>query len=69
VLINIHDVGLALDFAERVVGLSAGRVVFDGAPDTVDARALTRIYGAADWSGVLKRGAGEALMPEGHAAQ
>jgi len=68
VLVNIHDVALALEFAERVVGLSAGRVVFDGPPGAVDPDALTRIYGAADWSGVLKQGGG-AIMPEGYAAQ
>ncbi len=69
VLVNIHDVSLALDFAERVVGLAAGRVVFDGRPASVDAQALTRIYGEADWSAVLKGGDGHAPMPAEHAAQ
>jgi len=48
-LINIHDVGLALMFAERVVGLSQARVVFDGVPDQLDEHILTRIFGEADW--------------------
>ncbi|MGF1552867.1 MAG: phosphonate ABC transporter ATP-binding protein [Paracoccaceae bacterium] len=69
VLVNIHDVSLALDFAERVVGLSEGRVVFDGPPEAVDADALTRVYGEADWSSVLRRSEEPAPMPEGHAAQ
>ncbi|NBC34412.1 MAG: phosphonate ABC transporter ATP-binding protein [Alphaproteobacteria bacterium] len=54
-LINIHDVGLALMFAERVVGLARGHVVFDGPPAAVDEAVLTRIYGAADWRQTLRR--------------
>jgi phosphonate transport system ATP-binding protein len=53
-LINIHDVGLALMFAERIVGLNEGRVVFDGPPTAVDEAVLTRIYGAADWRRTLR---------------
>jgi len=49
VVINIHDVALALTFAQRILGLAEGRVVFDGAPRHVDERVLTRIYGDADW--------------------
>jgi len=48
-LINIHDVGLATKFAQRVVGLSHGGIVFDGPPQTVDTSSLTRIFGEADW--------------------
>jgi phosphonate transport system ATP-binding protein len=29
VLLSMHDVGLALDFASRIVGLKKGRIVFD----------------------------------------
>jgi phosphonate transport system ATP-binding protein len=67
VLVNIHDVSLALDFAERVVGLAAGRVVFDGRPGEVDAPVLTRVYGEADWRAVVARGDGHAPMPQEHA--
>src|SRR5439155_12738425 len=31
VVINMHDVALATRFADRIVGMSGGRVVFDGA--------------------------------------
>lgn len=48
-IINIHDVDLARRFSDRIVGLHAGRVVFDGSPDALDATALTRIYGEEDW--------------------
>lgn len=49
VLLNIHDVPLAKQFAGRVVGLSDGRVVFEGAPGELDAAILTEIYGEEDW--------------------
>jgi phosphonate transport system ATP-binding protein len=49
VLINMHDVDLARRFADRVVGLAGGAVVFDGAPDRLTDDELTRIYGGKDW--------------------
>ncbi|WP_218189089.1 phosphonate ABC transporter ATP-binding protein [Pseudomonas sp. PA1(2017)] len=48
-IINIHDVELARRFSDRIVGLHAGKVVFDGSPDSLDAATLTRIYGEEDW--------------------
>jgi phosphonate transport system ATP-binding protein len=49
VLINMHDVELARRFADRVVGLAGGAVVFDGAPERLSDEELTRIYGGRDW--------------------
>src|SRR5688572_19490999 len=46
-LVNIHDVPLARAFARRIIGLHAGRIVFDGTPAALDDTALTRIYGSA----------------------
>jgi phosphonate transport system ATP-binding protein len=46
-LINIHDVPLARRFARRIVGLSAGRVVFEGPAEGLDPASLARIYGGA----------------------
>ena len=54
-LVNIHDVQLALAFADRVIGLREGVIVFDGAPDALDAGVLTEIYGEEDWSATLAR--------------
>jgi len=48
-VVNIHDVNLAQQFMQRIVGLRAGRVVFDGDPQRLDADALTDIYGEEDW--------------------
>jgi phosphonate transport system ATP-binding protein len=46
-LVNIHDVPLARAFARRILGLAAGRIVFDGLPAALDEVALERIYGAS----------------------
>ena len=48
-IINIHDVVLAKQFTERLIGLQAGKIVFDGAPSELDETVLTRIYGEEDW--------------------
>ena len=53
-IINIHDVMLAQMFVDRIVGLRAGEVVFDGPPDQLDHAALTRIYGEEDWTQMKK---------------
>jgi phosphonate transport system ATP-binding protein len=49
VIINIHNVELARRFADRVVGMTGGRVVFDGAPDSITDEHLKSIYGGEDW--------------------
>lgn len=49
-IINIHDVMLAQQFTDRIIGLRAGEVVFDGAPNALTDEVLTRIYGDEDWT-------------------
>jgi phosphonate transport system ATP-binding protein len=49
VLVNMHDVVLAKRFADRVLGMAAGRIVFDGPPDQLDDAMLKTIYGGEDW--------------------
>jgi phosphonate transport system ATP-binding protein len=49
VVINIHQVQLAQRFAERIVGMSGGLVVYDGAPDGLTQEMLQKIYGGEDW--------------------
>lgn len=48
-IINIHDVSLAQQFADRIIGLKSGQVVFDGQPEALDTEMLTLIYGKEDW--------------------
>lgn len=44
-VVSLHQIELARRFADRIVGLSAGCVVFDGAPAELNARAVEGIYG------------------------
>ena len=50
VIINIHDVALAQMFAQRIVGLRFGEIVYDGPPNGLSNSALTDIYGEEDWN-------------------
>ncbi len=54
-IVNIHDVALAQEFARRIVGLRAGRIVFDGPAEALGPEALTAIYGEEDWSRTIRR--------------
>lgn len=44
VLCNLHQVELAREFADRVVGIAWGRVVFEGTPGDLSTAALASIY-------------------------
>ena len=44
VLINIHHVDLALEYADRVIGIRKGEVVYDGPSDQVTQDVLDEIY-------------------------
>jgi len=54
-IINIHDVMLAQMFAERIVGLRVGEIVYDGPPDELTPTVLTAIYGEEDWSATIRK--------------
>jgi len=59
-IINIHDVMLAQMFAERIVGLRAGVIVYDGPPDRLTPAGLTAIYGEEDWSATIRKASDDA---------
>lgn len=44
VLVNIHEIGLATDFADRLIGLTDGEISFEGGPAELDEAARDRIY-------------------------
>ena len=54
-IINIHDVFLAQMFAERIVGLQLGEIVYDGQPDGLTPDVLTTIYGEEDWESTIEK--------------
>ncbi len=47
ILINIHHVDLALKFADRVIGIRAGEIVYDGPTSEVTQTVLDTIYNGA----------------------
>ncbi len=49
VVVNIHNVDLARRFATRIVGMSDGRIVYDGTPQDLHDAHLKRIYGGESW--------------------
>ncbi len=49
VIVNIHDVELARRFAQRIIGMTEGQVVYDGPPDGLTDDHLRTIYGGENW--------------------
>jgi phosphonate transport system ATP-binding protein len=46
VVVNLHVLQLARDYADRVIGLRAGEIVFDGTPEELNGEMVERVYGA-----------------------
>lgn len=47
ILINIHSIDLARQYASRIVGMRAGEIVFDGPTHEATDERLSEIYGAS----------------------
>ena len=43
-IVSLHQVDLARKFADRIIGLANGTIVFDGSPDEVEKNVHDRIY-------------------------
>ena len=54
VICNLHQVDYAVEFGERIVGLSDGAVVFDGAPERLSAEVVHRIYPGLEDPGIAR---------------
>jgi len=70
VLCNLHQIDYAMEFGERIVGLSGGEIVYDGPPQGVTQAVIRQIYPGLDDPNIL--GAGQRLaerldLPEGGA--
>jgi phosphonate transport system ATP-binding protein len=48
-LVNIHNVELARRYADRIIGMSKGAIVFDGPPQALEDSHLLTIYGGEGW--------------------
>jgi phosphonate transport system ATP-binding protein len=49
VVVNIHNVELAKRFCGRMIGMTGGKVVFDGDPSQLSDANLKEIYGGENW--------------------
>ena len=46
VITNLHTLDTARHYCERIIGMAAGKVVFDGPPSALTAAAVHAVYGA-----------------------
>jgi phosphonate transport system ATP-binding protein len=46
VITNLHTLDTARAYSDRIIGMAAGKVVFDGRPDELDDDAVRTVYGA-----------------------
>jgi len=67
VLCNLHDLDIAAAYCGRLVGMKAGRVVFDGTPADLTDDITQELYGleAADATASAARPAPVGVMPNG----
>ena len=45
-IVNLHQVNVALRYSDRIIGVNKGQIVFDGAPDELSTERISEIYGA-----------------------
>ena len=46
--VSLHDVALAKEYFPRLIGLRAGKIVFDGAPEDLEGDVLKDLYQLSD---------------------
>ncbi|MFE5318878.1 phosphonate ABC transporter ATP-binding protein [Paenibacillus sp. NPDC056579] len=46
VIINLHQVDVALKYSDRIIGVNKGTIVYDGSPAGIKREQLRKIYGA-----------------------
>ena len=48
VITNLHTLDTARNYCNRIIGMAAGKVVFDGPPEELSREAVRLVYGADD---------------------
>jgi hypothetical protein len=69
VIVNMHDVELARRYADRIVGMAGGKVVFDGPPAELSDAVLQQIYGGSSGGCMTHEGWHEHRAAAGGAAR
>jgi phosphonate transport system ATP-binding protein len=62
VIANLHTLDTARTYADRIIGMSTGKVVFDGAPDELTDQRVLDIYGV-EGSEELNQGITSTALP------
>ena len=57
VLVNLHQVNVALKYSDRIIGVNQGKVVFDGSPDHLTTEHIADIYGSESEDLIIDLGA------------
>ncbi|WP_449241535.1 phosphonate ABC transporter ATP-binding protein [Desulfoscipio gibsoniae] len=55
-IVNLHQVNVALKYADRIIGVNHGRIVFDGPPDELTAGRIADIYGTESGELIIEPG-------------
>jgi phosphonate transport system ATP-binding protein len=58
-LVNLHFIDMAMEYADRIIGMRAGEVVFDGPVSEVSESTFEEIYGRSIREDDLRGGADE----------
>ena len=66
ILLNIHHVDLALKYCDRVIGIHAGEIVFDGPASTITQEQIDEVYNGAK---APTMGEGEGELPKAARAE
>jgi phosphonate transport system ATP-binding protein len=59
VISNLHHLATARSYCERIIGMHAGRIVFDGPPSELTTEKALEVYGTEGDSDELKQALGE----------
>lgn len=58
-IVNLHQVDFARKYASRIIGIKAGRIIFDGSPQELDEHMVKNIYEGKEEQMRLKAAKGE----------
>lgn len=56
VLVNLHQVDVALNYADRIIGVSKGQVVYNGSPKDLTKEKIHEIYGSESGKLIMDAG-------------
>lgn len=54
-LVNLHQVDVAMNYSERIIGITSGRKIFDGEARSLDKDTIHRIYQSRDGQLIIDR--------------